>query len=124
MRTFTWDHLQLRSRTPKETVDWLVAHLEAEDTSTPGRFSARIDGVNVFVAPVREGDGVRPPPAHPHRGLDHFGLTVDDLDEVVSRLKQDGVQLAVPIETIRTGVRGCYVAGPDDIWIELLERKL
>lgn len=124
MSTFIWDHVQLRSRTPRETVAWLVAHFEAQDTSTASRFSARIDGVNVFVAPVAEGDGVLPAPAHPHCGLDHFGLTVGDLDAVVVKLVQDGVDLATPVETIRPGVRGCYVLGPDGIWIELLERKL
>lgn len=124
MSTFTFDHVQLRSSTPKDTVAWLVAHFEAVDTSSPGKYSARLDGVNIFVGQVSDGDGVLPPPAHPHRGLDHFGMTVDDLDEVVGRLRQDGVELARPIETIRKGVRGCYVRGPDGIWIELLERKL
>ncbi|TBW39017.1 VOC family protein [Siculibacillus lacustris] len=123
MTGYTWDHVQLRSAAPEDTAAWFARHFGAEILSGPGRLTIRLDGVDIFVARVTQGDGVLPPPAHPHRGLDHFGLVVPDLDAAVAELTGAGVELAEPVKTLRPGVRGCYVLGPDGIWIELLERK-
>jgi lactoylglutathione lyase len=123
MAAFKWDHVQLRSTDPEATASWFAVHLGAEVLHGPGRLTICLDGVDIFVAPIRAGDGVLPPPHHPHQGLDHFGLTVPDLDLAVAELRAGGIELAEAPQTIRPGVRGCYVLGPDGIWIELLERK-
>jgi glyoxylase I family protein len=56
--------------------------------------------------------------------LDHLGLRVDDLDAAVAELKRRGAQVIVEPKTIRPGVRIAFLQGPDDVRIELLERRL
>jgi catechol 2,3-dioxygenase-like lactoylglutathione lyase family enzyme len=121
MTRYTWDHIQLRSDDPAAAADWFHRHFGAEIVTGPGRLVIRIGGVEIFVA--RNDATIRRAPVHPHAGLDHVGLSVDDLDAALAELIGDGVELAVPVATLRPGVRGCYVAGPDGIWIELLERR-
>lgn len=65
---------------------------------------------------------VSPPPLHPHQGLDHFGLTVKDIDAVAAEIKAKGVVFTREPTTLRPGVRVCFIRGPEGISIELLER--
>ena len=73
-------------------------------------------------AKVEPGDGVNAPPTTPYQGLDHFGLTVKDIDAVAAEIKAKGVEFTKEPTTIRPGVRVCFVRGPQGISIELLER--
>jgi lactoylglutathione lyase len=84
-------------------------------------------GVDAFCATITadgavSGDGVNSPPATPYQGLDHFGLTVKDIDAVAAEIKAKGVEFTKEPTTIRPGVRICFIRGPQGISIELLER--
>ena len=124
MTKYTWDHLQLRSPAPEETAAWFARCLGAEIIRKPGKVDVRLAGINIFIAPVTEGDGVAPPPLPPYQGLDHFGLTVDNLDDIAAELKSKGVVFTQEPITTRPGVRGCFIRGPQNISIEILERHL
>jgi lactoylglutathione lyase len=122
MPTVTWDHVHLRSPDPEATAKWLEDILGGEIVRSPGRIDVRLGGANVFIAPVAAGDGVNSPPATPYQGLDHFGLTVKDIDAVAAEIKAKGVEFTKEPTTIRPGVRICFLRGPQGISIELLER--
>lgn len=98
---FKWDHLQLRSSDPELTALWFERCLEAEIIRKPGKVDIRLAGIDIFIAPVVNGDGVAPAPLPPYQGLDHFGLTVDNLDEVVAELNQRGVVFTQQPKTLR-----------------------
>ena len=80
------------------------------------------DSLMLWASAVTAGDGVNPPPSTPYQGLDHFGLSVKDIDDVAAHLKTKGVQFTKEPHTIRPGVRICFIRGPQGISIELLER--
>src|SRR5664279_3835645 len=122
MPTVAWDHIHLRSPDPETTAAWFVDILGAEIVRAPGRLDIRLGGANVFIAPVAPGDGVNPSPTTPYQGLDHFGLTVKDIDAVAAELEAKGVEFTKQPTTIRPGVRICFIRGPQGISIELLER--
>ncbi len=122
MPEVTWDHIHLRSPDPEATAIWLRDILGAEIIRGPGRVDVRLGGASVFIAKVEPGDGVNAAPAMPHQGLDHFGLAVKDIDIVAAELKAKGVTFTTEPTTIRPGVRICFIRGPQDISIELLER--
>ena len=94
----------------------------ARSSAAPGRIDVKLGGANVFIAPVAAGDGVNAPPVTPYQGLDHFGLTVKDIDAVAAEIKAKGVEFTKEPTTIRPGVRICFIRGPQGISIELLER--
>jgi catechol 2,3-dioxygenase-like lactoylglutathione lyase family enzyme len=122
MPTVTWDHVHLRSPDPEATAAWLEDILGGEIIRGPGRIDVKLGGANVFIAPVTAGDGVNTPPVTPYQGLDHFGLTVKDIDAVAAEIKAKGVEFTKEPTTIRPGVRICFIRGPQGISIELLER--
>ena len=122
MPLVTWDHVHLRSPDPEATAAWLENILGGVIIRGPGRIDVKLGGANVFIAPVTPGDGVHTPPATPYQGLDHFGLTVKDIDAVAAEIKAKGVEFTKEPTTIRPGVRICFIRGPQGISIELLER--
>ena len=126
MAKFTYDHIHLRSPDPEATARYYERMFGAEVIRTMQGGKPRIDlklgGANIFIAPVASGDGVNPPPVTPYQGLDHFGLTVKDIDAVAAEIKAKGVEFTREPTTIRPGVRICFIRGPQGISIELLER--
>ena len=122
MPIVTWDHVHLRSPDPEATAAWLENVLGGVIIRGPGRIDVKLGGANVFIAPVTAGDGVNTPPVTPYQGLDHFGLTVKDIDAVAAEIKAKGVEFTSEPTTIRPGVRICFIRGPQGISIELLER--
>jgi lactoylglutathione lyase len=122
MPTVLWDHIHLRSPDPEATAAWFEQMLGAEIVRSPGRIDLKLGGADIFIAPVAPGDGVGTAPRPPYQGLDHFGLTVADIDAVASDLKEKGVAFTKEPTTIRPGVRICFIRGPQGISIELLER--
>ena len=126
MAKFTYDHMHLRSPNPEATARWYEQMLGAEVIRSMQEGRPRIDlklgGANIFIAPVTAGDGVNPPPTTPYQGLDHFGLTVKDIDAVAAEIKAKGVEFTKEPTTMRPGVRICFIRGPQGISIELLER--
>jgi lactoylglutathione lyase len=122
MPIVTWDHVHLRSPDPEATAAWLEDVLGGTIIRSPGRIDVKLGGANVFIAPVAVGDGVHTPPVTPYQGLDHFGLTVKDIDAVATEIKAKGVEFTKEPTTIRPGVRICFIRGPQGISVELLER--
>lgn len=122
MPIVTWDHVHLRSPDPEATAAWLENVLGGVVIRGPGRIDVKLGGADVFIAKVEPGDGVNAAPATPYQGLDHFGLTVKDIDRVAAEIKAKGVEFTKEPTTIRPGVRICFIRGPQGISIELLER--
>jgi lactoylglutathione lyase len=122
MPIVTWDHIHLRSPDPEATAAWLEDILGGVIIRGPGRIDVKLGGINVFIAPIAADEGVNPPPVTPHQGLDHFGLSVKDIDAVAAEIRAKGVEFTKGPVTVRPGVRICFIRGPQGISIELLER--
>jgi catechol 2,3-dioxygenase-like lactoylglutathione lyase family enzyme len=122
----TWDHVHIRSSDPEATAQWFERMLGAQIIRSMQEGAPRVDlklgGANIFIAPVKAGDGVNAPPTTPYQGLDHFGLTVDNVDAAAAELKQKGAEFTKEPTTMRPGVRVCFIRGPQGVSIELLQR--
>jgi catechol 2,3-dioxygenase-like lactoylglutathione lyase family enzyme len=66
-------------------------------------------------------DGDRHAPANAP-GIRHVTFAVEDLDDVVARLRVRGAELVGELERYEDIYRLCYVRGPEGIIIELAER--
>jgi catechol 2,3-dioxygenase-like lactoylglutathione lyase family enzyme len=128
MAKFAYDHIHLRSPDPEATASWYERMLGAEVVRTMQQGKPRIDlklgGANIFIAPVKSGDGVNPPPTTPYQGLDHFGLAVSGIDAVVAELKAKGVEFTREPTTVRPGTRVAFLRAPQGVSIELLDRTV
>ncbi len=126
MTTFTWEHIHLRSTDPEATATWYQDKLGAEVIRTPQKDgSTRIDlnlsGQKVFIAMAAPGKAAHAP-SSPYLGLDHFGLTVPDLDAAVVELEAKGVTFTMRPTTIRPGVKIAFLTAPENVSIELIQR--
>ncbi|MEW6644067.1 MAG: VOC family protein [Pseudomonadota bacterium] len=117
-----WDHIHLRTPDVEATAKWFESMLGAEVIRLPQRIDLVLGGAKVFLAPVTQGDGVNPAPVSPYQGLDHFALSVKDVDAVAAELKAKGVTFTTEVHTPRPGIRICFIRGPQGVSIELLER--
>ena len=61
-------------------------------------------------------------PCFPHYGLEHIGLTVDDVDAAVEELRAKGAEIAIGPLTRNPGLRLAFIRGPEGIMIELVQR--
>lgn len=127
MPRFTYDHIHLRSPNPEATALFYQEMLGAEviRSTVDGRprIDLKVGGVDIFIAPVTPGDGVKQPPVTPYQGLDHFGLRVDSVDAMVAELKAKGVEFTTEPKTVRPGLRIAFLRGPEGVSIELVERS-
>jgi catechol 2,3-dioxygenase-like lactoylglutathione lyase family enzyme len=73
-----------------------------------------------FLAPEAESDA-GPAPAN-RLGIRHIAFIVDDLDGMVTRLRERGVQLVGEVQNYQDVFLLCYVRGPEGIFVELAER--
>lgn len=126
MANYKWDHIHLRTADPEATVKWFETVMGAEILRSTQNGKPRIDmklgGANIFIAPVAPGDAVNPAPVTPYQGLDHFGLTVSNIDEVAADLKKKGVEFTKEPHSPRPGIKICFIRGPQGVSIELLDR--
>jgi catechol 2,3-dioxygenase-like lactoylglutathione lyase family enzyme len=126
MTKFTFDHIHLFTRNPEATAAFYERMFGAEVIRTMQQGKPRIDlklgGANIFILDVSQDAKAGAGPTHPHQGLDHFGLEVKDIDAVSADLKAKGVVFTREPTTIRPGTRIAFLAGPEGVSIELLER--
>ena len=80
---------------------------------------SRVELVQFHSPPSPAGDG--PAPANAP-GLRHITFAVEDVDDVVARLRARGGDLVGDIENYQDTYRVCYLRGPEGIIVELAER--
>jgi hypothetical protein len=55
----------------------------------------RLGGQTVLIAPPHPHEATATAPPFPHYGLEHIGLTVDDVDTAVAELRAKGAEIAI-----------------------------
>jgi catechol 2,3-dioxygenase-like lactoylglutathione lyase family enzyme len=132
MRAYHFDHIHLRSSNPDATASFFETMFGAEakrDTYPPGtlypgqvRISLTLGGQKILIAPAHPHDAMAEAPAFPYYGLEHIGLTVDNVDAACEELRRKGAEIAVGPLTRSAGLRLAFVRGPEGIMIELVQR--
>ena len=81
--------------------------------------NGRLELVKFHSPPSQGDDGHAPASA---RGIRHITFAVDDIDDVLARLRARGAELVGELERYEDSYRLCYVRGPEGIIIELAEK--
>jgi catechol 2,3-dioxygenase-like lactoylglutathione lyase family enzyme len=79
----------------------------------------RVELAKFHAPPGPSGDAHAPANAP---GIRHLTFAVDDIDDVVARLRARGAELVGQVERYEDIYRLCYVRGPEGIIVELAER--
>ena len=125
-QTYHFDHLHIVSEDPKTVAEYFRTKFDAKVIETIQDGKPRIDvdlnGLNIFLfRAVREDDLPACSPGR-YKGLDHFGLCVEDLDAACAELKRRGVEFTMEPNAVRPGLKIAFVRGPENIRIEILQR--
>lgn len=129
MKLLRCDHIHLIAADVEETVQWYCRVLGARITFQGTFRGSPVDyfdiaGMTFVVFGRLENDAApRPGTLAPKTGVDHFGFSVGDLDQVIGELRSLGVDILEGPLTVRPGLRIAYIVGPDQIRIELCERR-
>lgn len=126
MSPYRFDHVHLRSPDPEAAAaiwaDAFGARITGRVQAGPYlRIVLDLAGVPLFLEQVPP--GTHAPPAPPFLGLEHVGLTVDDLDAAMADLAAKGVACVSGPSEPRPGVRIAFFAAPDGVRVELIERR-
>lgn len=136
-------HIHMLSDDPVAAGEWYVKEFGMTPTGPPTRevysykglqlsplTSLMLDNVNFIIFPTAFGRGLFPKEwegrtaYEPTKGrvMDHFGLSVDNLDETVARLKKDGVRVTEEPRAAAGGkLKIAFIEGPDKVRIELVQ---
>jgi catechol 2,3-dioxygenase-like lactoylglutathione lyase family enzyme len=87
------------------------------------RISFRLGGQKILIAPTHPDDPTAPPPPFPYYGVEHIGLTVDDVDAAVAELRAKGAEIAIGPLTRDPGTRLAFIRGPDAVMVELVQQR-
>jgi catechol 2,3-dioxygenase-like lactoylglutathione lyase family enzyme len=132
MRDYRYDHMHLRSADPDAMGRFFETMFGAEvkrDIYPPGtlypgqmRVSMNVGGQKVLVAPAHPHDPTAAAPQFPYYGVEHIGLTVDDVDAACEELRAKGAEIAIGPLTRSPGLRLAFVRGPEGVMVELVQR--
>lgn len=127
---FRINHIHLKGPDPKKTADWYVQafnfKIVSDEVRPVGdrfiRCTTEDGSANITISGARTGETPAKGDAGVHYGLEHFGIDSADVDADVARLVALGAKLQEGPLSTPTGVRVAFLAGPDDVRLELVGR--
>ena len=133
MRNYRFDHVHLRSSDPEAMAQFFEKMFGAEVTRgvyPPGtlyaghpRISLRVGGQRLLIAPRHPDDPTAPPPRFPYYGVEHIGLTVDDVDAAAAELRALGADIPIGPLTRDPGTRLAFIRGPEGVMVEIVQQR-
>ncbi len=133
MPIYRYDHVHLRSCDPDAIARFfehmfgaeVVRGTYAEGTFYPGqpRVYLKLGGQTVLIAPPHHDEPTGGEPRFPYFGLEHIGLTVDDIDAAVADLREKGADIAVGPVDYSAGTRLAFIRGPEGVMVEIVQRS-
>jgi lactoylglutathione lyase len=132
MPVYRYDHVHLRSPDPEAAARFFETMFGAEvvrgtyaaGTFFPGqpRVYVKLGGQTVLIAPPHHDEPTGAEPRFPYFGLEHIGLTVDDIDAAVADLRAKGADIAIGPMDYSDGTRLAFIRGPEGVMVEIVQR--
>src|SRR5919204_4198570 len=125
------NHIHLKAPDPRKTAEWYVTafrfKIVSDETRVFGdrfiRCASEDGGMMVNISGARTGEKLGPGDANPHHGLEHFGFDSEHLETDIARLEGLGAKLLEGPIQVPNGPRIAFLRAPDDVRVELVERK-
>ncbi len=127
---YAFNHVHLKAPEPRKTAEWYAEAFGFTIVSDIVRpygdqfvVTKTPDGVTVNISGARTGEAMGDGDANVHWGLEHIGITIDDLDAELERLTAMGAEVKEGPIDVPNGPKIAFIRGPDDTRIELLEYR-
>ncbi|MDA0232986.1 MAG: VOC family protein [Chloroflexi bacterium] len=125
---YNLNHIHLKSLNPEKTANWWVDtfnfSIVADTTRNTGDRFIRCrseNGVPVNISGPLEGQELPASDSGVKQGLEHIGFDVTDIDAEIKRLATLGAPLLDGPNQLPDGTRFCWVQGPDNVRVELIQ---
>jgi lactoylglutathione lyase len=125
------NHIHLKAPDPRKTAEWYTKafnfKIVNDETRVFGdrfiRCTSEDGALAVNISGARTNETLGPGDASAHHGLEHFGFDSENLEADIKRLEGLGARLLEgPIQN-PNGPRIAFLRAPDDVRVELVERK-
>ena len=118
------NHIHLKAPDPRKTAEWyanaFAFKILSDEVRVFGdrfvRCQSEDGGMTVNISGARTGETLGPGDAGAHHGLEHFGFDSESLEADGARLLEGPIQ-------IPDGPRIAFLRAPDDVRVELIERR-
>ena len=111
-------HVHLKSRDPKQTMQFYVDNLGATVIADNGPRGYRLNlhGLTVNLTPI-----VDTQKREQHYGIEHIAVDTDDYAATLAKLRSNGVKILEELPP-NNGRRVCFLEAPDGVQIEVIEK--
>ena len=128
---FRINHIHLKAPDPRKTAEWYTQafnfKIVGDETRAFGdrfiRCTSEDGGMAVNISGARQNETLGPGDASAHHGLEHFGFDSEHLETDIARLEKLGARLLEGPTQVPNGPRIAFLKAPDDVRVELVERK-
>jgi lactoylglutathione lyase len=127
---FRFHHIHLRSPDPEATAGYYEKMFGAEIVRSiypagsqyagKPKLAMTVGGQRILLAPAHPSKPNGAPEA-PYFGIEHIGLTVDDIDAVVAELEAKGADFIQKPAATATGNRNAFVRAPQGVLVEIIQ---
>jgi len=127
---FRFHHIHLRSPDPEATAGYYEKMFGAEIARSiypagsqyagKPKIAMTVGGQRILLAPAHPSKPNGAPEA-PYFGIEHIGLTVDDIDAVVAELEAKGADFIQKPAATATGNRNAFVRAPQGVLVEIIQ---
>ena len=117
--TFGVNHVHLKTRDPKQTMQFYIDNFGAKFVAEIGTRGYRVDlhGLTLNITTIVEGQS-----REQHYGMEHIALNTDDYAGTLAHLRGNGVRVLEELPPGASGRRVCFLEAPDGAQIELIEK--
>jgi catechol 2,3-dioxygenase-like lactoylglutathione lyase family enzyme len=125
------NHIHLKAPDPRKTAEWYAKafafKIVGDEVRVFGdrfiRCQSEDGGMAINISGARTNEKLGPGDASAHHGLEHFGFDSESLETDIARLETLGARLLEGPIQIPNGPRIAFLWAPDDVRVELIERR-
>ncbi len=116
---FGINHVHLKTRDPKQTMQFYVDNFGATFVAEIGTRGYRVDlhGLTLNITTIVDGQS-----REQHYGMEHIAVNTDDYTGTLARLRANGVRVLEELPPGASGRRVCFLEAPDGAQIEVIEK--
>jgi len=119
------EHVHVHASNPGKTVDFFKTFFGAKVIKEFENLGRKItilsvgDKSNLSILHIPPAVG-NPKPEN--ASIDHIGMAVENIEDLVLRLKEDGYRFPVDLTRSVSGAKIAFCLGPDNVYLELIDR--